>query len=136
MDASAVTQMLKSAVWCETTPKINPRLLYPKVPSMFNHCVVANHLVSVRESWPELLVEGPSLPLFIHPNCLPNGQQCCSPKLATSLLPEPLAICSSILRMAFSKTPANSAFIRKTLFLEQKRLYDEVCQLLPVHFCL
>jgi hypothetical protein len=80
----------------------------------------------VLRSYPGMLCgDGGTLPPFIHP------QSRLSPLLQTNAkgvesLPEPLDICSSIMRMYMARSPGTLAFIWRTIQTETARIEDEV----------
>jgi hypothetical protein len=80
------------------------------------------------ESYPKMLIEGPSLPPFIHSRCFQDDKPAfdCQNKRCHQCLPETLSICASLVRMFYSKTEANSAFVWSAIYAEQARLKCEV----------
>jgi hypothetical protein len=65
-----------------------------------------------------------TLPPFIHLRSRPSLRKTYSNNLVA--LPEPLAICSSIMQMYMAKSPGNVAFIWRTIQAESQRIEDEV----------
>lgn len=76
-----------------------------------------------------MMIRGVVLPHFIHPQCVLRDQSiqdCISDAGVHSCLPEPLAICASLMHMFFTKSDASSAFVKMKIYEEHCRLYREV----------
>lgn len=88
------------------------------------------------KGYPEMMIRV-NLPHFIHPQCVlrdQSVQDCISDAGIHSCLPEPLAICASLMHMFFTKTDASSAFVKGKIYEEHCRLHREVIPLsLAVH---
>lgn len=89
------------------------------------------------KSYPEMMIRGVNLPHFIHPQCVLRDQSiqdCISDAGIHSCLPEPLAICASLIHMFFTKSDASTAFVKRKIYEEHCRLHREVIPLyLVVH---
>ncbi|KAJ9136925.1 hypothetical protein NKR23_g9571 [Pleurostoma richardsiae] len=74
-----------------------------------------------------MMIQGSSLPPFIHPPCALNEglHEKCIPGAPHHCLPEILAICTSLVHMFYTRTAASSAFVWKTIYAEQLRLCRE-----------
>ncbi len=86
------------------------------------------YLLQTLRSYPKMMLSGAFAP-FIHENCgvfssrdLVTG----SMESPNPLLPEPLAICKSIMCMYFSKTSESTSFIWRTIETELNRLHVDV----------
>lgn len=80
------------------------------------------------KAYPEMMIRV-NLPHFIHPQCFlrdQSVQDCTSDAGIHSCLPEPLAICASLMHMFFTKTDASSAFVKREIYEEHCRLHREV----------
>lgn len=80
------------------------------------------------ESYPRMMFESLALPPFIHSRCALDDtlSHNCSSKEYHECLPPALSICAALVRLYYTKTPANSAFVWNTIYAEQDRLYCEV----------
>lgn len=81
------------------------------------------------KGYPEMMIRGVALPHFIHPRCVLRDQSiqdCISDAGIHSCLPEPLAICASLMHMFFTKTDASSTFVKRKIYEEHCRLHREV----------
>jgi hypothetical protein len=79
--------------------------------------------------YPEMMIRGVVLPPFIHPQCVLRDQSiqdCISDAGVHSCLPEPLAICASLMHMFFTKSDTSSAFVKMKIYEEHCRLYRDV----------
>jgi hypothetical protein len=87
------------------------------------------YVTSTLRSYPmKMVLNDRRLPPFIHPQLCAlatNGSQV-RDQLETTT-PHPLAVCASIMRMYSAKSRASSAFIWRTIQMEQQRLELEVC---------
>jgi hypothetical protein len=84
------------------------------------------YCMSILKSFPGMLcANNGALPPFIHPKARASvvGQ---TDLEDIEKLPEPLAICSSIVRMYLARSPGNLAFIWRTIQSESVRIEDEV----------
>lgn len=81
------------------------------------------------ESYPKMMIEGCALPPFIHSRCALDDHQIheCPQKRTHQCLPQILSICASLVHLFYTKTPASSDFVWKTIYSEQRRLHHEVC---------
>jgi hypothetical protein len=95
-EAPVIPLIRQGDIWCGTTPKLNPKLLRPKVGFNMGSSLVSNYLIHKITSWPDLLLEENSLPQFIHWHCSSADTQSYLPGVTAFQLPEPLAICSSM----------------------------------------
>ena len=81
------------------------------------------------KSYPKMMIDGVILPHFIHSRCVLRDQSiqdCVSDAGIHCCLPEPLAICASLMQMFFSKTDASSVFVQSKIHEEISRLHREV----------
>ena len=103
-------------------------LFRPKKTSTTRSLLSARFLLGMLGSYPKMLLGDNTLPPFIRLPCsVPEISGLFNPKDSPeNRLPESLANCASIVQMFLTKTPANSAFVWRTLRSEQQRLYDEV----------
>jgi hypothetical protein len=84
------------------------------------------YCMSILRSYPGMLCgDGGTLSSFIHPQSRPSASLQTNAK-GVETLPEPLAICSSIMRMYMTRSPGTLAFIWRTLQVEAARMEDEV----------
>lgn len=83
------------------------------------------YCISILRAYPEMMCcdNGP-LPPFIHLQSRPPSLQLDSN--SAERLPEPLAICSSIMRMYQARSPGNLNFIWRTIQVESTRIENEV----------
>ena len=116
-----------------TPAQCTSRLFLPRnfVPRSSSY--TAKYLMAVLGSYPKLMASESVSPPYVHPFSPErdndgDGRICRKDK---ACLPEPLAICSSIVQMYLTKTRESHAFIWKTILLEQQRIYSEVC--IPAH---
>jgi hypothetical protein len=80
-------------------------------------------------NYPRMLVQGSRLPPFIYPPCALNNRlphQCTALNGSHQCLPEPLANCAVLTQMFFSRNTGNAQLVWKTIYNEQKRLYEQV----------
>lgn len=84
--------------------------------------------------YPKMMIQGPQLPPFIHPRCTMGFQTepSCPSAGPHRCLPEPLAICSTLIRSFYERTPQSSSFVWRNIYAEQHRLHQEVRQ---THLC-
>ncbi|KAI0132468.1 hypothetical protein BJ170DRAFT_249088 [Xylariales sp. AK1849] len=87
--------------------------------------LVTQVLLGQIAAYPKLLIQG-RLPAFIYPTCVLNNRslESCARNGTHECLPEPLAICASLVRMFYGRTPRSSSFIWKTILVEMKRLAE------------
>lgn len=91
--------------------------------------LMARILSSHVESYPRMLIQGSRLPPFIYPQCVLNNglcHQCIAVNGTHQCLPEPLANCAALVRMFYSRSSNNAQFVWKSIYNEQKRLYEQV----------
>jgi len=91
--------------------------------------LMARILVGQLENFPRMLIGGSRLPPFIYPQCVLDGRlpgQCVSPNGVHQCLPEPLANCVVLTQMFYNRTLSNNQLVWKTIYEEQKRLYEQV----------
>jgi len=119
----------------QSSPRILAILPDPNIPGLFlprnfatsSTSFTAKYLMAVLSSFPKLMTNNSVLPRYIHPYQPKNKGNdfvCYNDK---TCLPEPLAVCSSIVQMFLTKTGESNAFIWRTIRSEQQRLYKEVC---------
>jgi hypothetical protein len=95
------------------------------------------YCMSTLRSYPGMLYHNDgTLPPFIHAQSPLSGWETDSEcaNSGTVVLPEPLAICSSIMRMCMARSPGNLAFIWRTIQAESRRIEGQVstCILKPL----
>ncbi|KAI8682326.1 Zn(2)-C6 fungal-type domain-containing protein [Fusarium sp. Ph1] len=78
--------------------------------------------------YPKMLIEGKTLPPFIHGQCSLSDSlaDSCSQDDNHQCLPETLAICASLVRMFFHRTPGNRAFVWEAIYREHARLRRQI----------
>jgi hypothetical protein len=104
----------------------------PSTDPWSGDCIVGRaYITSTLLSYTRMMMsDDDRLPPFIHPNlCSPEDIKNRSSNSLGVAAPEPLAVCSSIMRMYAAKSSSNSAFIWRTIQLEQQKIELEVCQL-------
>ncbi|KAI0451562.1 hypothetical protein F5B21DRAFT_516601 [Xylaria acuta] len=90
--------------------------------------LMAKMLIGQVENYPRMLIQGSRLPPFIFPQCVLNNRlchQCISENGSHQCLPEPLANCAALARMYYGHGANNPQFVWKTIYNEQKRLYEQ-----------
>jgi len=84
------------------------------------------YCLSILRSFPEMLcASNGSLPPFIHPQCQASACLETDPKYV-EMLPEPLTVCSSIMRMYLARSPRNLAVLWRTIQPKAARIEVEV----------
>ena len=73
-----------------------------------------------------LMAEAKSLPPFIHPPCCLGPGDECSPQSPHQCLPEPLAVCSNLCQMFYSRLPGSHDFIWKQICTHMRQMNGEV----------
>ena len=99
--------------------KNHPNLLHPKRLPDVGSLLTSKYLLSIIDSYPQLLCEKGNLPPFVHPKCMMHDKNY-QPVHdgGPSQLPESLAICTSLVHMFYTKTPASAAYIWRAISLE------------------
>lgn len=90
--------------------------------------LIKNRIIwSQLKSYPSLLLEG-RLPPFIYPACVLKDElpENCVVNRIHQCLPEPLAVCASLVGMFEVRTPASASFVWKSIYAEFDRLRKEV----------
>ncbi|KAE9368834.1 hypothetical protein N431DRAFT_547717 [Stipitochalara longipes BDJ] len=83
------------------------------------------YCMSILRSFPGMFCgNNGALPSFIHLQSRPSPSLQTDPKYV-EMLPEPLAICSSIMRMYHERSPGNLAFVWRTIQAESIRIENE-----------
>ena len=102
-------------------------LMAPKKPKSTQSFLMRQVIWGQIRNYPKMIIEG-QLPPFIYPSCVLDDKlpRVCAVNGAHDCLPEPLAICSSLVRMFYSRTASTSAFIWKSIYKELDRLRSEV----------
>lgn len=79
------------------------------------------------KGYPEMMIQG-KLPPFIYPPCVLNDvlPKHCVVNGVHQCLPEPLAICASLVSAFRGRTPRSSDFVWKSIYAELERLKNEV----------
>lgn len=119
----------------QSSPRILASLPDPNMPELYlprkfatsSTSLTAKYLMAVVSSYPKLMTENSVLPGYIHPYQLKNKGNDCVCNNDNNCVPEPLAVCSSIVQMFLTKTSESNAFVWRTVRSEQQRLYKEVC---------
>jgi len=102
--------------------------LFRRRQTPFGSQLSAYYLLQTLRSYPKIMLSE-TLPPFIHD----YGSLVIDSTPATgAFLPEPLAICKSIMCMYFSKTSASTSFMWRTIETELGRLQTEVIVALHV----
>ena len=106
----------------------NPSRQMLKPRSVLQHCALSSVLVGQLTSYPKMMFEGGSLPPFIHPPCYLEEALApdCIERQRHQCLPRELAICSSLVEMFHSATPATTGYVWKTIYAEGDRIKREV----------
>jgi hypothetical protein len=99
-------------------PKLHPMLLHPKQSSTLGSLLISKHLLSVFDSYPQLLCGEEGHPPFIHHRYSGHKE--------AVHVQQALAICLSICCMYFKKNPASMPFIWQNVVMEQKRLHKQL----------
>ena len=102
-------------------------LLAPKKPKSKQSFLMRQVIWGQIRDYPKMIIDG-SLPPFIYPPCVLNDKlpRVCTANGMHDCLPEPLAICSSLVRMFYSRTGSTSAFVWRSIYAELDRLRAEV----------
>ncbi|KAE9367068.1 hypothetical protein N431DRAFT_487497 [Stipitochalara longipes BDJ] len=95
--------------------------LFRRRERSFGSQLSAYYLLQTLRSYPKMMSSG-NLPPFIHEY---GDFAIGSTEAHNSFLPEPLAICKSIMCMYFSKTSASTSFVWRTIEMELSRLETE-----------
>ena len=97
---------------------------------ILKHCVLTNILIGQMTSYPRMVIEGESLPPFIHPPCHHGAQEYMAPECGESgshqCLPETLSICTGLVKMFYTRTERNASFVWSSIYTEARRLRDGV----------
>ncbi|GAW25096.1 putative sterigmatocystin biosynthesis regulatory protein [Rosellinia necatrix] len=91
--------------------------------------LMARVLIGQIQNYPRMLIQGSKLPPFIYPQCVLDdrvSRQCTAMNGMHQCLPEPLANCAAMVQMFYSRGPSNTHLVWKTIYVEQKRLYQQV----------
>lgn len=104
------------------------RILTTRRAATPNEFLTTEIVLGQIASYPKNMIEGLVLPSFIHSNCALDDTLSygCSSKGSHECLSDTLSICSSIVRMFYSKTTASGLFIWKTVHTERAKIQDEV----------
>jgi hypothetical protein len=104
-----------------------PRAFLPRLGTNHVSPLVRASVINTLRSYTYGLLPGHNLPPFIHMQCLdiPSNQVNAAHNDAGRCLPQPLAICASIVQMFRAKTRENSHFIWSTVRMAQQRLDEE-----------
>lgn len=127
LDEPDLTELysLRSPSTLGTDPTLgSPKAFLPKKTGNVNSWLNQAYVITSLRSYPEMLISGKTLPPFIHPSCsvttVQNHQTVgfdTRPEL-----PEPLAICMSVVQMFKAKNKENSSFVWSTVREAQEKL--------------
>jgi hypothetical protein len=78
----------------------------------------AGHILQTIRAYPRMMLRKSTFPPFIHPHWYGS-------------LPAPLANCMGIAQMFSARTVETDPFVWQTIRMEQQRLVDEVCSIVP-----
>jgi hypothetical protein len=89
--------------------------------------LISQALLGQISKYPQMLLQA-RLPPFIHPTCVLEGRlaSSCAREGHHACLPEPLAICSSMIRMISYRGTHSCSFIWKMIMEQQAQLVDNV----------
>lgn len=93
-------------------------LLCPRQSKTSDFWLNSKIVLGCLKRYPQMLIEGLSLPPFIKAPCLGNDIACQDAGFH-KCLPEPLATCASIIRILYTQDPGSKAFIWRSINLEQ-----------------
>ncbi|KAH8680853.1 hypothetical protein BX600DRAFT_4824 [Xylariales sp. PMI_506] len=101
-------------------------ILAPKRTTSTHSFLVMQILLGQIAAYPGMMIQE-ILPPFIYPMCMMNGRlmETCLRDGMHQCLPEPLAICASMVQMFQQRTAQSRSFVWKTIVKEHKRLADE-----------
>ena len=89
-------------------------------------------------SYPRMLVEGETLPPFVHPPCHYGALEHMAPECGESgrhrCLPEDLSVCAGLVGMFYARTEANARFVWDSIYAEARKLRDAVCVVFSFFF--
>lgn len=103
--------------------------LCPRQSRTAEASLTSKMMLGTIQTYPEMLIDGMSLPEFISPPCCGDELRC-RDSGSHQCLPEALAICAGIIRSSRPQCPGNRAFLWRTIYTEQQRLFREVCGLM------
>ena len=110
------------------SPTMQPVYKHPKmfIPRVTGSPLTRAMILNTFHSYPYTLLPGHALAQFIHSSCFPPSSRLLTtpphPQQIHHVLPQPLAICASIVQSFLTKTPTNSGFIWNTVRMAQCRL--------------
>lgn len=94
--------------------------------------LTAKILLGQITAYPRMMISGHQLPPFIYPPCVVGHNSECPAEDAHSCLPEPLAICASLVQMYYSKTKVTKTFVWQQIYAHARQLYSNVrCHIPP-----
>ena len=116
-------------------PSAGPIQHHPRAPlnrrPILKHCTLTNILIGQMTSYPRMLVEGETLPPFVHPPCHYGALEHMAPECGESgrhrCLPEDLSVCAGLVGMFYARTEANARFVWDSIYAEARKLRDAVC---------
>ena len=100
--------------------------LVKRAPSTAHEFFAIKVMLGQVESYPKMMIEGLSLPSFIHSKCALDDTGSIVCRERHTCLSEHLSICASLVQLFSTKTPTNSDFVWKTIYNEQTRIREEV----------
>jgi hypothetical protein len=108
-------------------PSQNTKLL-KRAPESAHEFFALKVMLGQLESYPKMMIEGLSLPPFIHSKCTLDDTGSFECRERHTCLSEHLSICASLVHLFYTKTTTNSEFVWKTIYQEQERIHREVCR--------
>ncbi len=109
-------------------------MLQPRKLSTRESLLTSKVLLGQLLRYPRMLIRGASLPPFIFPPCAMKDMvyEECAVDGMHQCLPEALVNCCTLTHMVYTKTPANTPFVWRTVYAEVERLLREVSHVLLV----
>ena len=113
----------------------HPRLALRRRP-ILDHCMLTNVIVGQLTGFPKMMIEGETLPPFIHTPCHTQEHLTmqCMDSETHQCLPKHLAICAGLVRMFYTRTKENSDFLWKSVYDEHRRIRSEVGPLFSLYY--
>ncbi|KAI8630476.1 hypothetical protein F5Y19DRAFT_427742 [Xylariaceae sp. FL1651] len=90
--------------------------------------LMAKIIMGQLENYPKMLIQAGNLPPFIYPQCVLEDRLCRQCTATTGIhqcLPEPLANCTSLVQMFYSRNAGNRQLVWKMIYDEQNRLHKQ-----------
>lgn len=106
-------------------PSQNTKLL-KRAPESAHEFFALKVMLGQLESYPKMMIEGGSLPPFVHSRCALDDTGSFECRERHTCLSEHLSICASLVNLFYTRTPTNSEFVWKTIYAERERIHREV----------